>query len=113
MRVASRFTDTVLLTREDTVPKSGSVRGGRPCGNLGGVPQQQQMSGTQQSGEGVLQQQQQQSPQVAVGGSVRRSVRPCKPASHSYGVSPFMSGGTSSSGGGHRMTTVATTSSSR
>ncbi|XP_077551710.1 uncharacterized protein LOC144165804 [Haemaphysalis longicornis] len=114
VRVASRFTDTVLLTRDDTVPKSGSVR--RPSGNLGGVPQQQQqqqMSSIQQSGEGVLLQQQ-QSPQVAVGGggggSVRRSVRPCKPASHSYGVSPFMAGTSSSSS--HRMM-MATTSSSR
>lgn len=97
VRVASRFTDTVLLSRDDTVPKSGSVRSGHPAGNLAGVPQQQQQ---QPMGEGMAPPPQQQS-QVAVGGSggsVRRSVRPCKPASHSYGVSPFMANTASSSG---------------
>uniref|UniRef100_A0A131YHM3 Inactive serine/threonine protein kinase TEX14 like n=1 Tax=Rhipicephalus appendiculatus TaxID=34631 RepID=A0A131YHM3_RHIAP len=84
IRTSSRFTDNLLLGPEE-VPsaKTSSAR----------VAHQPTI---------VTAQQQQPLQQSAIGGgsligsgSMRRTVRPCKPASHSYGVSPFAQGGAS------------------
>ncbi|XP_037286115.2 uncharacterized protein LOC119179147 [Rhipicephalus microplus] len=78
IRTSSRFADNLLLDTEE-VPsaKASSAR----------VVHQPTV---------VTAQQQQPLQQGAIGdGSLRRTVRPCKPASHSYGVSPFIQGGAS------------------
>ncbi|KAL3197583.1 hypothetical protein MRX96_044851 [Rhipicephalus microplus] len=78
IRTSSRFADNLLLDTEE-VPsaKASSAR----------VVHQPTV---------VTAQQQQPLQQAAIGdGSLRRTVRPCKPASHSYGVSPFIQGGAS------------------
>ncbi|XP_037571791.1 uncharacterized protein LOC119453821 isoform X1 [Dermacentor silvarum] len=77
-RTSSHFSDNLLLDSEDVPAKASSAKV------------------VHQPAAVTAQQQPQQQSVISGGsGSVRRTVRPCKPASHSYGVSPFVHGGTS------------------
>lgn len=86
-RTSSHFTDNLLLVPEDAPPaKASSASSARVVHQPTVVTAQQQQP---------LQQSVISGSSVISSGTVRRTVRPCKPASHSYGVSPFSHGGTS------------------